>query len=66
MISDFFADEKIHVKLRHGAQKHEALLAKINEDTYHVRLSYNDQGIAAGQFAVFYQGNYCLGGGIIE
>lgn len=30
-----------------------------------VNLSEDDQGLAAGQFAAFYQGNACLGSGII-
>lgn len=57
--------QDIQVKLRHGPQRHDALLTKINEQNYTVRLFNNDQGIAAGQFAVFYQNNYCLGGGRI-
>jgi tRNA U34 2-thiouridine synthase MnmA/TrmU len=31
-----------------------------------ITLKGSDQGLAAGQFAVFYDGDYCLGGGIIR
>ena len=31
-----------------------------------MQLASRDQGIAAGQFAVFYDGDECLGAGIIE
>ncbi len=30
-----------------------------------VQLDGNDQGLAAGQYAVFYQGGYCLGSAVI-
>jgi tRNA U34 2-thiouridine synthase MnmA/TrmU len=30
-----------------------------------VKLEESDQGLAAGQFAVFYDGEICLGGGVI-
>lgn len=35
------------------------------EDVAVVQLSEDDQGLAAGQFAAFYQGKSCLGSGII-
>ena len=31
-----------------------------------VTLDGNDQGLAAGQFAVFYQGGVCLGSAVIS
>lgn len=36
-----------------------------NEDVAVVHLSEDDQGLAAGQFAAFYQGRTCLGSGVI-
>jgi len=36
-----------------------------SEDIAVVHLSEDDQGLAAGQFAAFYQGRTCLGSGII-
>lgn len=35
------------------------------EDIAVVHLSEDDQGLATGQFAVFYQGRTCLGSGVI-
>lgn len=35
------------------------------EDIAVVHLSEDDQGLAAGQFAAFYQGSACLGSGVI-
>lgn len=53
--------KNLTVKIRHGQQEHKATFC----DSGLVKLSERDQGIAAGQFAVFYDGNLCLGSGVI-
>lgn len=57
---------ELMVKLRHGQQIHRCVVNFIAEDNAMIQLSENDQGIAPGQFAVFYDGNHCLGAGIIQ
>jgi tRNA-specific 2-thiouridylase len=37
----------------------------INDDILKVKLDNSDSGIAPGQFAVFYDEDVCLGGGVI-
>ncbi len=54
------------VKLRHGEFLNHCTLSFVVEDTAEVTLEVPDQGLAAGQFAVFYDGEICLGGGIIQ
>lgn len=57
--------DNLQVKLRHGATRH-ACSVELREDaTALVTLAERDQGIAAGQFAVLYDGDKCLGGGVI-
>ncbi|MBI2439015.1 MAG: tRNA 2-thiouridine(34) synthase MnmA [Candidatus Moranbacteria bacterium] len=53
------------VKVRHGAKIYPASIKYIGNDKLKVTLKEKDSGIAAGQFAVFYDGKYCLGGGVI-
>lgn len=54
------------VKMRHGAQRYMAdITYNQNKGTAFVQLEGRDQGIAPGQFAVFYDGEICLGGGTI-
>ena len=54
------------VKIRHGKALQNASVLKINSQQLHVSLEHNDQGIAAGQFAVFYDDEgICLGSGVI-
>jgi len=55
----------LHVKLRHGKQIHSCKLLLNNENAGTVQLLSRDQGIAPGQFAVFYDGERCLGSGVI-
>lgn len=57
------------VKLRHGAYDHNCVVMSsdnLNLGDYKIKLSSCDQGIAKGQFAVFYDNQICLGGGIIN
>ncbi len=59
------ASEPLMVKLRHGVQKHPCTITPQKNGEFLVKLHNRDQGIAAGQFAVFYNDKYCLGGGVI-
>lgn len=54
------------VKIRHGLQQYPCKIAWHNDGSAIIKLAERDQGIAPGQFAVLYDGNRCLGGGIIE
>ena len=56
---------ELTVKVRHGEKLCPAQI-EYEKDKAKVILKEKDQGIAAGQFAVFYDGEYCLGGGVIE
>ncbi len=56
----------VKVKIRHGKDYHEAQVKYLSTDSVQVSLQESDQGIAPGQFVVFYQDEYCLGSAIIE
>jgi len=55
----------LQVKLRHGKQLYNCNLNLNSNDMAVVKLASRDQGIAPGQFAVLYDGNRCLGSGVI-
>jgi len=57
--------EEVSVKMRHGALQYKAKILICDSHEASVILESRDQGIASGQFAVFYDGNYCLGTGVI-
>ena len=59
------AKKELQVKMRHGKTMYDCLFIPQDEDTARVILSERDQGIAPGQFAVFYEGQRCLGAGVI-
>jgi tRNA (5-methylaminomethyl-2-thiouridylate)-methyltransferase len=54
------------VKLRHGPQRTQSFLTPSDDQKILVQLATKDQGIAAGQFAVWYKGTRCLGAGVIS
>jgi len=58
--------KKLKVKIRHGENFYQCRLTFGQKGKIKVKLNQADAGIAAGQYAVFYDDKYCLGGGIIE
>ena len=54
------------VKLRHGVKKYPVSVNYLDDGRIEINLPENDQGISAGQYAIFYDNGYCLGGGVIE
>lgn len=53
------------LKVRHGEATYKAVFTLRDEETAHVQLSDSDQGLAPGQFMVFYQDDVCLGGAMM-
>ncbi len=65
-IADAPRKSKLQVKLRHGANSYDCELnAAAGSQLMQVTLGSKDRGVAPGQFAVFYDGDYCLGSGVI-
>ncbi len=67
---NWIADRKpekknLSVKIRHGAHIFLCTINFIDNGTAEVKIDKPDRGIAPGQFAVFYDDQICLGGGVI-
>ncbi len=58
-------NKDLMVKVRHGAKMYPATVEFLENDRLNITLKEKDPGVAAGQFAVLYDGEYCLGGGTI-
>ena len=58
-------DENLKIKLRHGPKMYNARLQNLENGRVLIKMEEKDSGIAAGQFAVIYHKNECLGAGKI-
>ena len=56
----------LQLKLRHGPELTDCHIEFLDGGRLRVTMARPDTGIAPGQFAVFYDGDICLGGGKIE
>ncbi len=58
--------EDLQVKLRHGEHIYKCRFTLEDEKHATIKLDSQDQGIAAGQFVAIYDGERCLGCGVIH
>lgn len=56
--------KELQVKLRHCEYFYDCTI-ECDDEKVHVKLHNKDRGITPGQYAVFYDGQQCLGGGVI-
>ena len=60
------ASSELQTKLRHTPRLENCTIRSLGQERVEVTLESKDQGVAPGQSAIFYQGEICLGGGVIE
>jgi tRNA-specific 2-thiouridylase len=59
------SSNNLKVKVRHGANMYSCVISHISEGILRIDMDQKDLGLALGQFAVLYDGEICLGGGVI-
>lgn len=59
-------DLRLQTKVRHSPHLVDCEIRPLGDRRWEVTLCEKDQGIASGQSAIFYEGEICLGGGVIE
>lgn len=59
------SDGEVLLRIRHGPELLTGTIAWTSSATLRVEMNRSDRGVAAGQFAVFYHGDVCLGAGKI-
>lgn len=59
------ANRNLLTKVRHSPRLEPCTILPLENGELEVALAEKDQGIAPGQSAVFYDGEYCLGNGVI-
>ena len=65
-ISGATAKTHLGVKLRHGPAIIPCVVSEKGHDSLAVHIETPDRGIAPGQFGVLYDGDVCLGAGVID
>jgi tRNA (5-methylaminomethyl-2-thiouridylate)-methyltransferase len=65
-IGDPPRSESLETKVRHSPHLERCRILPLEAGRLRVTLENEDQGIAPGQSAIFYEGDICLGGGVIE
>lgn len=65
-ISEDIISKGLQVKLRHGPKLNNCKITINPDESVFIKMENEDQGIAPGQFGILYDGDYCLGGGIIQ
>ena len=65
-ISGLPEKEDLHLKIRHGPELQPCRLIALAADRWRVDMSRPDTGVAPGQYAIFYDDDICLGGGVIQ
>ncbi|MEK7672377.1 MAG: tRNA 2-thiouridine(34) synthase MnmA [Patescibacteria group bacterium] len=57
--------KSLQIKLRHGEKVYNCKIKYLNKSKAEIKIDGNDQGISPGQFAVFYDKEFCLGSALI-
>ena len=65
LIDEKLEDKELKVKFRYKSKSVDCSIKWINETTIRIMYPSEFEAVTPGQQAVFYNGNYCIGGGVI-